>query len=105
MTPAMIFVPVIAICLAVAFLQFGASLAVGLTAFFAGVLAWTFAEYWLHRLVFHLPVRGPRTQKIYFIFHGVHHDYPWDTTRLVMPPVLSIGLGVVFYILFRAALP
>ncbi len=36
--------------------------------------------------------------------HGVHHDYPWDTSRLVMPPAVSITLGVLFFFPFRAAL-
>jgi sterol desaturase/sphingolipid hydroxylase (fatty acid hydroxylase superfamily) len=32
-----------------------------------------------------------------WLFHGVHHDDPGDPTRLVMPPVVSIVLGTVFY--------
>ncbi len=31
---------------------------------------------------------------IYFIFHGVHHEYPSDSRRLVMPPVASIPMGL-----------
>jgi sterol desaturase/sphingolipid hydroxylase (fatty acid hydroxylase superfamily) len=70
--------------------------------FVAGYLGWTLTEYWLHRLFFHLPVRGPLSQRIYFFVHGVHHDWPWDHSRLVMPPSVSLLLGVVFYFLFRA---
>lgn len=104
-TPAIIFLPVVAACIAAAVARFGTGIGMVLVAFSAGALAWSLVEYWMHRLVFHLPVRGPRSGQIYFIFHGVHHDYPWDTTRLVMPPVLSIALGVLFYVGFRAALP
>lgn len=72
--------------------------------FTAGYLFWTLVEYWLHRLLFHLKVRGPKTERLYFLIHGVHHDYPWDTTRLVIPPAASVVLAVLFYGLFRAVL-
>jgi sterol desaturase/sphingolipid hydroxylase (fatty acid hydroxylase superfamily) len=32
--------------------------------------------------------------------HGVHHDYPSDSKRLVFVPSLSIPLALVFYGLF-----
>jgi len=67
----------------------------------AGYLGWTLTEYWLHRLFFHLPVRGKISERIYFFVHGVHHDWPWDHSRLVMPPSVSIILAVAFYFLFR----
>lgn len=69
-----------------------------------GYLGWTLVEYWLHRLFFHLPVRGPITERIYFFVHGVHHDWPWDHSRLVMPPAVSLSLGVIFYFGLRSAL-
>jgi 4-hydroxysphinganine ceramide fatty acyl 2-hydroxylase len=34
------------------------------------------------------------------VIHGVHHDYPNDARRLVMPPVVSIPLAFLFYGLF-----
>jgi 4-hydroxysphinganine ceramide fatty acyl 2-hydroxylase len=43
-------------------------------------------------------------EKIHFIFHGVHHDYPSDSRRLVMPPSVSIPLAILFYFLFEAIL-
>jgi hypothetical protein len=39
-----------------------------------GYVGWTLFEYWLHRLFFHLPVVGPRTARVSFVIHGVHHD-------------------------------
>ncbi|HKE17672.1 MAG TPA: sterol desaturase family protein [Kofleriaceae bacterium] len=68
----------------------------------AGYLGWTLTEYWLHRLFFHLPVRGRWSERVYFFVHGVHHDWPWDHSRLVMPPSVSLILGGLFYLLFRA---
>ncbi len=66
-----------------------------------GYVAWTLTEYFGHRYLFHtvfpLPFGlGPRFQ---FLIHGVHHIYPSDPLRLVMPPLLStpimlIALGV-----------
>jgi dihydroceramide fatty acyl 2-hydroxylase len=67
----------------------------------AGYVAWTLFEYWLHRLVFHLPVVGRKTARAYFLIHGVHHDWPWDTSRLVIPPGASVFLCAVFFGLFR----
>lgn len=69
-------------------------------AFVLGVLLWTFTEYLVHRFVFHYDPKGERMQKFFFLFHGVHHAQPQLKTRLVMPPVVSIPLAVVFYGLF-----
>jgi sterol desaturase/sphingolipid hydroxylase (fatty acid hydroxylase superfamily) len=41
---------------------------------------------------------------MHFIFHGVHHDYPNDSKRLVMPPSVSLPLAALFYLLFRVIL-
>jgi sterol desaturase/sphingolipid hydroxylase (fatty acid hydroxylase superfamily) len=38
------------------------------------------------------------------MFHGVHHDYPNDTKRLVMPPSVSIPLAAGFFFLFNVLL-
>ncbi len=65
--------------------------------FIGGVVSWTFAEYVLHRWVFHTDLPGKLGKRIHFIVHGVHHDYPKDSKRLVMVPSLSLILAVVFY--------
>jgi sterol desaturase/sphingolipid hydroxylase (fatty acid hydroxylase superfamily) len=65
-----------------------------------GVLIWTLTEYLMHRFVFHFHAKSPGLQKIFFSFHGVHHYQPQCKTRLVMPPVVSIPLAVVFYAIF-----
>jgi sterol desaturase/sphingolipid hydroxylase (fatty acid hydroxylase superfamily) len=66
-----------------------------------GVFLWTLAEYMLHRFVFHFRPRTPAQEKAIFLFHGVHHYQPQDKTRLVMPPVVSIPLAFLFYLLFH----
>lgn len=66
-----------------------------------GLAVWTVTEYMLHRFVFHWELPGKWGQKIHFIFHGVHHDYPSDSKRLVMVPTVSIPLAALFYFLFK----
>jgi sterol desaturase/sphingolipid hydroxylase (fatty acid hydroxylase superfamily) len=70
----------------------------------AGVLLWTFMEYVLHRYLFHYS--GPRLwqRRMHFVLHGVHHDFPQDTDRLVMPLGASIPMGAAFYFGFQALL-
>ncbi len=66
----------------------------------AGLLAWTFTEYFMHRFVFHFHPKSEFGKRIHFIFHGVHHDFPNDSYRLVLPPALSIPLALGFFTLF-----
>jgi len=71
-----------------------------LPALVLGLFIWTFTEYTMHRFVFHFPPRTPAQERIVFLFHGVHHAQPSLKTRLVMPPVVSVPLALVFYGLF-----
>jgi sterol desaturase/sphingolipid hydroxylase (fatty acid hydroxylase superfamily) len=100
-TPAVVFLPLVAFAFYRAVGPGHVPVGVALAALVGGYLAWTLFEYWFHRLFFHLPVRGPRTQRLYFFIHGVHHDYPWDRSRLVMPLSVSLTIGVVAYGLHR----
>jgi sterol desaturase/sphingolipid hydroxylase (fatty acid hydroxylase superfamily) len=74
--------------------------AVGL--FAAGLFAWTLNEYVLHRFIFHWVPPGKWGERLHFVWHGVHHDYPNDRLRLVMPPSLSIPLAFIFFLGFQA---
>ena len=98
--PLFIFVPTISYLIfrGVTSIEITLLTALGLYAF--GVLAWTFTEYFLHRFVFHFHPTSEFGKKIHFIFHGIHHDYPCDRLRLVMPPSVSIPLATAFYFLF-----
>lgn len=71
----------------------------------AGLFVWSFTEYFLHRYVFHFYPKSKLGKRIHFIFHGVHHDYPNDAKRLVMPPSASIPLALLFYFIFYYLLP
>lgn len=68
--------------------------------FLSGILIWTFTEYSLHRFIFHYKPVTNFGKRMHFIFHGVHHDYPRDSKRLVMPPSVSLPLAVIFYFIF-----
>lgn len=66
-------------------------------ALLGGLVFWTLLEYVLHRWVFHY-VPNPNSElslDVHFLIHGVHHDWPHDADRLVMPPVMSILLAVI----------
>ena len=73
------------------------SLTLVLLGLVVGYLGWTLTEYFGHRYLFHtvfaLPFGlGPRFQ---FLIHGVHHIYPNDPLRLVMPPLLSAPIMLI----------
>lgn len=67
-----------------------------------GFLVWTIVEYVMHRYIFHFHPSSEFGKKLHFIFHGVHHDYPQDRLRLVLPPAMSIPLATGFFFLFRS---
>ena len=98
--PVILYLPLVAYLIYLAsykhFLQI--STIVGL--FVAGMIFWSLTEYVLHRYIFHFNAKTEFGKKIHFIFHGVHHDYPSDSRRLVMPPSVSIPLAVFFFFLF-----
>jgi sterol desaturase/sphingolipid hydroxylase (fatty acid hydroxylase superfamily) len=96
-TPLIIFIPLITwlLVLAGGSSQLSAGPIVGL--FVAGVLFWTLTEYLLHRFVFHYMPSSDWGKRLHFLMHGVHHDYPNDSWRLVMPPSVSLPLGLLFY--------
>jgi sterol desaturase/sphingolipid hydroxylase (fatty acid hydroxylase superfamily) len=98
--PLFIYIPVIAYAFYAAFAIQHNDLFTFLSAFTCGLLVWTLTEYVLHRFVFHFVPGSSWGKRLHFIFHGVHHDYPNDRLRLVMPPSVSIPLALGFYALF-----
>lgn len=98
--PLIVWVPVVFYCWwkALFYFQFPLLSAIGL--FLVGLFIWTFSEYVLHRFVFHFHPTSEWGQKLHFVMHGVHHDYPNDSKRLVMPPILSILIAIPFFALY-----
>lgn len=65
--------------------------------FIMGLFLWSLAEYLLHRFLFHYKPKTLQQEKIFYLFHGIHHEQPQCKTRLVMPPVVSIPMALIFY--------
>jgi sterol desaturase/sphingolipid hydroxylase (fatty acid hydroxylase superfamily) len=63
-----------------------------------GLVLWTLFEYVLHRYIFHYKPKTEWGKKLHFMSHGIHHDYPRDSTRLVMPLLLSLPLATILFI-------
>lgn len=70
--------------------------------FILGLFLWTFIEYGLHRFIFHFNYNAQNliAKKFFFLMHGIHHAYPRDSTRLVLPPVFSLVAASLVYSLF-----
>ena len=79
---------------------FGQSAGTVIVLFLTGLFFWTLAEYLLHRYLFHFKFKSKFGTKIHFMIHGIHHDYPRDPKRLVIPLSISIPLAIVVYYLF-----
>src|SRR5262249_16953897 len=43
---------------------------------------------------FHYKAKGESSKKFFYLIHGIHHDYPNDSKRLVMPPVVSLPIAL-----------
>jgi sterol desaturase/sphingolipid hydroxylase (fatty acid hydroxylase superfamily) len=102
--PPLIYLPVIGYLLARAVGHENLSALSVIGVFVLGIVAWSLTEYLLHRFVFHLQPDSRWGRRMHFIIHGVHHDFPHDPMRLVMPPSVSIPLAIGFWFGFRAVL-
>src|ERR1019366_5651795 len=103
-TPFVVWVPVAGFFLVRSALRHDAGPLTMTAMFLLGMFAWTLAEYVLHKFVFHWTSETPAGKRIHFLLHGVHHEYPSDKDRLVMPLLPRVPLAIVFYSLFTFAL-
>lgn len=64
--------------------------------FALGFMAWQLMEYVIHRWIFHTIPQNYWGITAHFLFHGCHHKFPMDATRLVFPPLPAgaVALGV-----------
>ncbi|NXM26789.1 FA2H hydroxylase, partial [Oxyruncus cristatus] len=75
--------------------------------FLLGMILWSLLEYLIHRFVFHMkpPANNYYLITLHFLLHGQHHKSPFDSSRLVFPPVpASLVIGF-FYGVLRLLLP
>jgi 4-hydroxysphinganine ceramide fatty acyl 2-hydroxylase len=99
-TPLLLYMPVVGCMLYLSLWQRKLSIPTVAGLFVLGILLWTLLEYLIHRYIFHYEPTSHLGKRLHYIVHGVHHDYPNDARRLVMPPSVSVPLAVLFYILF-----
>lgn len=79
-------------------IEFTASTLAGL--FVVGYFSWTLAEYLLHRFVFHMEPTNKIKNAIQYTLHGVHHEYPKDKSRIIMPPAGALLIGSLLFLVF-----
>ena len=65
-----------------------------------GFIFWSFAEYNVHRFLYHTETNMGFLIKLQHNAHGIHHQYPIDPTRLAMPPIPGLILSGVFFLIF-----
>lgn len=83
-------------------LRFSVSFISGL--FILAAFSWTLFEYFAHRYLFHYEATSEIGQRIVYIFHGNHHEFPRDKHRLFMPPLPSVILALlVFGVIWTAS--
>lgn len=68
--------------------------------FIFALFFWTFAEYILHRYLFHWISENKLVQRFHFIMHGSHHLFPRDEERILMPPVPGILMASILFSIF-----
>lgn len=69
--------------------------------FLAAMFFWTFFEYVFHRYINHLDKYFPGSiwaHKIAHTIHGIHHEYPRDKERLMMPPIPGLMIVILLYV-------
>ena len=102
--PLWFFGPIIGYFLYLTF-DYGVSFFTSVLLFLIGLFVWTFAEYFMHRVVFHYQPKSRFGKWLHWVMHGVHHDYPQDSKRLVLPPGMSLPLAAMIYLLFYSFIP
>jgi hypothetical protein len=68
-----------------------------------GAAVWTLTEYVMHRYAFHFVPQSPLGVALAYLSHGVHHAYPRDPDRLVMPLIVSAPIGIGLFIVGSVA--
>lgn len=73
--------------------------------FMSGLFFWTFAEYLIHRFVFHLTSQNSVFKLVHYALHGHHHENPTDRNHLFMPPFPVVLIVIIlfgfFYLILR----
>jgi dihydroceramide fatty acyl 2-hydroxylase len=69
----------------------------------AGLLVWTLTEYVIHRYSFHHVPSTRFEVALAYLVHGVHHAYPDDSRRWVLPVVVTLPIAAAIVAIARIA--
>jgi sterol desaturase/sphingolipid hydroxylase (fatty acid hydroxylase superfamily) len=100
--PTVIFLPW-GVALAWRSLSSGPGLAVSVLLYAGGLLAWSLLEYVAHRYSFHREPMSRTQLAIAYLVHGVHHAFPDDSRRWMLPLVVTIPIAALLSLATRAA--
>lgn len=101
--PALIFTMygiISAILIYIGITRFELTSTIAFSLFFTGLFAWTLGEYLMHRFLYHEITDAGYDKGFRYVFHGVHHRYPNDGSKVVLPPVPSIIIAGIFFGIF-----
>lgn len=69
--------------------------------FMGGFATWSIFEYILHRYLFHISENAfPGSKRLQYVLHGVHHEYPNDAQRTLLPTAPKILFTIPFFALY-----
>jgi sterol desaturase/sphingolipid hydroxylase (fatty acid hydroxylase superfamily) len=77
----------------------------GTALFIGAIFFWTLFEYFAHRYIFHVDEYFPESKvarRLAFTLHGIHHEYPRDKDRIVMPPVPGLLIISLLFLIYYA---
>lgn len=72
------------------------------------MLLFTFVEYALHRFIFHAEKKlydYKILRYAHFMMHGIHHMFPFDPERLVLPPPFTALVIFIGYLTLYRLIP
>jgi dihydroceramide fatty acyl 2-hydroxylase len=73
-------------------------------AYLSGLFVWSLLEYGAHRGSFHHEPSTDGQVAYGYLVHGVHHAYPDDDRRWVMPLIVTLPISALIFFGFRLAL-
>lgn len=79
----------------------------GIAVYTFALFFWTFFEYFFHRYINHIDEYFPESEMAHtvaYTLHGIHHEYPRDKERLIMPPVPGLMIVAILYLLFTTVM-
>jgi Fatty acid hydroxylase superfamily len=83
----------------------GSGLALVAGGYVAGLFAWSLLEYVAHRASFHHAPTSRLQLAFGYLMHGVHHAYPDDSRRWVMPLSVTLPISIALYLVVGRLVP